>query len=37
MHLSEILFLPPDGRGEGVVGEEILDWVNGVDIGGCLL
>ncbi|GAA5887149.1 hypothetical protein JCM5296_001611 [Sporobolomyces johnsonii] len=29
--LAEILYLPADGRGEGVVGEELLDWVNTVD------
>jgi nuclear pore complex protein Nup85 len=31
--LSEILFLPQDGRGEGLLGEELLDWVNDVDPG----
>ncbi|KAG0658580.1 hypothetical protein C6P46_005700 [Rhodotorula mucilaginosa] len=29
--LTEILYLPADGRGEGLVAEEILDWVNTVD------
>ncbi|KAI5478837.1 nuclear pore complex protein Nup85 [Pseudohyphozyma bogoriensis] len=29
--LTEILYLPSDGLGEGVVGEEVLDWVNTVD------
>ncbi|GAA5864380.1 hypothetical protein JCM3774_002771 [Rhodotorula dairenensis] len=29
--LTEILYLPSDGRGEGLVAEEILDWVNTVD------
>ncbi|KAK4687468.1 nuclear pore complex protein Nup85, partial [Tremellales sp. Uapishka_1] len=29
--LMEILYLPVDGRGEGLVGEELLDWVNDVD------
>jgi hypothetical protein len=32
-HLAEILYLPQDGRGEGLVGEELLDWVNDVDTG----
>ncbi len=31
--LAEILFLPQDGRGEGLLGEELLDWVNDVDPG----
>ena len=31
--LTEILYLPADGRGEGLVAEEILDWVNTVDKG----
>lgn len=30
-NLAEILYLPQDGRGEGLVGEELLDWVNAVD------
>ncbi|GAA5821729.1 hypothetical protein JCM11251_000992 [Rhodosporidiobolus azoricus] len=29
--LSEILYFPSDGLGEGLVGEELLDWVNTVD------
>ncbi|KAL7424161.1 hypothetical protein Q5752_001747 [Cryptotrichosporon argae] len=29
--LAEILYLPQDGRGEGLLGEELLDWVNAVD------
>ena len=33
VHLVQILFLPRDGRGEGLLGEELLDWVNGVDPG----
>lgn len=33
LHLAEILFLPRDGRGEGLLGEELLDWVNDVDPG----
>lgn len=32
-HLAQILFLPQDGRGEGLLGEELLDWVNDVDPG----
>lgn len=31
--LVRTLFLPKDGRGEGLLGEELLDWVNGVDPG----
>ncbi|GAA5853785.1 hypothetical protein JCM8547_007448 [Rhodosporidiobolus lusitaniae] len=31
LSLAEILYFPLDGRGEGLVGEEILDWVNTVD------
>lgn len=31
--LATILYLPQDGRGEGLVGEELLDWVNAVDVG----
>lgn len=30
-NLAEILYLPQDGRGEGLLGEELLDWVNAVD------
>ncbi|ORY28255.1 Nup85 nucleoporin-domain-containing protein [Naematelia encephala] len=30
-HLAEILYLPQDGRGEGLLGEELLDWLNDVD------
>lgn len=33
MHLAQILYLPQDGRGEGLLGEELLDWVNEVDPG----
>lgn len=29
--LAQILYLPQDGRGEGLLGEELLDWVNDVD------
>ncbi|WVN86702.1 uncharacterized protein L203_101874 [Cryptococcus depauperatus CBS 7841] len=32
INLAEILYLPVDGKGEGLVGEELLDWVNEVDI-----
>lgn len=32
-HLTKILYIPEDGRGEGVVGEELLDWANRVDPG----
>ncbi|KAN0062610.1 hypothetical protein ACQY0O_005143 [Thecaphora frezii] len=31
MHLAEILFFPADGRGAGVVGEELLHWLNSFD------
>lgn len=37
LSLSEILYLPFDARGDGVVGEEILDWVNTVDRGALVL
>lgn len=33
MHLARILYMPEDGRGEGVVGEELLDWLNLADCG----
>lgn len=26
--LADVLYFPTDGRGEGIVGEEIMDWVN---------
>ncbi|GAA5910172.1 hypothetical protein JCM6882_001763, partial [Rhodosporidiobolus microsporus] len=29
--LAQILYFPSDGRGEGLVGEELLDWVNTID------
>ncbi|TNY21129.1 Biotin/lipoyl attachment:Carbamoyl-phosphate synthase subunit L [Rhodotorula diobovata] len=29
--LAEILYFPSDGLGEGLVGEELLDWVNTID------
>ncbi|GAA5942978.1 hypothetical protein JCM3775_000221 [Rhodotorula graminis] len=29
--LAEILFFPSDGVGEGLVAEELLDWVNTID------
>ncbi|OCF44154.1 nuclear pore complex protein Nup85 [Kwoniella heveanensis CBS 569] len=31
LNLAEVLYLPVDGKGEGLVGEELLDWVNDVD------
>ncbi|OXG31619.1 nuclear pore complex protein Nup85 [Cryptococcus neoformans Ze90-1] len=31
-NLAEILYLPIDGKGEGLVGEELLDWVNEIDV-----
>jgi nuclear pore complex protein Nup85 len=33
LNLAMILYLPQDGRGEGLLGEELLDWVNDVDPG----
>ncbi|WVQ71710.1 hypothetical protein IAR50_001251 [Cryptococcus sp. DSM 104548] len=32
LNLAEILYLPVDGKGEGFIGEELLDWVNEVDV-----
>lgn len=32
-NLAQILYLPIDGRGESLLGEELLDWVNAVDTG----
>jgi nuclear pore complex protein Nup85 len=29
--LAATLYLPQDGRGEGLLGEELLDWLNDVD------
>ncbi|BGP19179.1 hypothetical protein JCM10213v2_007266 [Rhodosporidiobolus nylandii] len=29
--LAQLLYFPADGMGEGLVGEELLDWVNTVD------
>ncbi|TIB15165.1 hypothetical protein E3P92_01744 [Wallemia ichthyophaga] len=29
---SHLLYFPIDGRGEGIVAEEILDWINTIDI-----
>lgn len=31
LNLAQTLYLPQDGRGEGLLGEELLDWVNAVD------
>lgn len=31
LSLTEILYFPTDGTGEGVVGEELLDWLNVID------
>ncbi|ORY69411.1 Nup85 nucleoporin-domain-containing protein [Leucosporidium creatinivorum] len=31
LSLTQLLYLPNDGRGDGLVGEELLDWVNTVD------
>ncbi|PWN52416.1 Nucleoporin, Nup85-like protein [Violaceomyces palustris] len=32
LHLTEVLYFPSDGRGAGVVGEEILHWLNSFDV-----
>ena len=29
---TQLLYFPIDGRGEGVVAEELLDWINTVDV-----
>ncbi|SCV74835.1 BQ2448_7864 [Microbotryum intermedium] len=31
LSLTEILYLPQDGHGQGVVGEELLHWLNTLD------
>ena len=31
LHLAEVLYLPADGRGAAVVGEELLHWLNSFD------
>ncbi|GAA5949394.1 hypothetical protein JCM3765_003395 [Sporobolomyces pararoseus] len=31
LSLTEILYFPTDGTGDGVVGEELLDWLNVID------
>ena len=33
LHFVETLYVPADGRGTGVVGEEILHWLNSFDFG----
>lgn len=33
LQLVGLLYAPADGRGEGVVGEELLDWLNQADCG----
>lgn len=35
LELAEVLYLPSDGRGSGVVGEEVLNWLNAYDVGEC--
>ena len=30
--LTQLLYFPLDGRGEGIVAEELLDWINRVDV-----
>lgn len=32
-HFVETIYVPADGRGAGVVGEEILHWLNSFDFG----
>lgn len=34
-HFVETMYVPADGRGAGVVGEEILHWLNSFDFGEC--
>lgn len=29
---TQLLYFPFDGRGEGIVAEEVLDWINRVDV-----
>ncbi|KAK4049902.1 hypothetical protein OIO90_005291 [Microbotryomycetes sp. JL221] len=31
LSLTQILYMPFDGQGQGLVGEEILDWLNTID------
>lgn len=33
LHFAESIYVPSDGRGAGVVGEEILHWLNSFDSG----
>lgn len=33
LHFAEVVYVPGDGRGAGVVGEEILHWLNSFDLG----
>lgn len=32
-HLAQVLYFPEDGRGMGVIGEELLHWLNAHDVG----
>lgn len=32
LHFAETIYIPADGRGTGVVGEEILHWLNSFDV-----
>lgn len=32
LHFAETIYIPTDGRGTGVVGEEILEWLNSFDV-----
>ena len=34
-HLAQVLYFPEDGRGMGVLGEELLHWLNAHDVGTC--
>ena len=34
-HLAQVLYFPEDGRGMGVLGEELLHWLNARDVGTC--
>jgi nuclear pore complex protein Nup85 len=33
LHFLETIYIPADGRGAGVVGEEVLHWLNTFDFG----
>jgi hypothetical protein len=33
LHVAEIVYIPADGRGDAIVTEELLDWINQTDPG----